>query len=106
MLNPPVIGKIRGLLKANLVFKDFSRSPVYSSTFQACANPVETYMQLSRRKSSEHPLLDLSICASIQDGWKHIIEGILEKSLKIKSALESTGKSFHCLEVLEFYFFQ
>ena len=26
------------LFKANLIFKDFSR-PVYSSTFQACANP-------------------------------------------------------------------
>ena len=29
------------LFKANLIFKDFSDSPVYSSTFQACANPVE-----------------------------------------------------------------
>ena len=27
------------LFKANLVFKDFSDSPVYTSTFQACANP-------------------------------------------------------------------
>ena len=51
MLNSPVNGKIQGLFKAFVcVFKDFSRqirfsrtfqdSPVYSSTFQACANPV------------------------------------------------------------------
>ena len=51
MLNPPVNGKIHGLFsrllsvlpvpfKANLVFKDFQDSPVYSSTFQACKNPV------------------------------------------------------------------
>ena len=30
------------------------------------------------------------------------IQGFLEKSLKIKSALKSTGKSLQCLE---FYFF-
>ena len=29
------------LFKANLIFKDFSNSPVYSSTFQACANPEQ-----------------------------------------------------------------
>ena len=28
------------LFKANFIFKDFQDSPVYSSTFQACANPV------------------------------------------------------------------
>ena len=28
------------LFKANLIFKDFQDSPVYSSTFQACVNPV------------------------------------------------------------------
>ena len=28
------------LFKADLFFKDFSRSPLNSSTFQACANPV------------------------------------------------------------------
>ena len=28
------------LFKAYLMFKDFSRSPLNSSTFQACANPV------------------------------------------------------------------
>ena len=28
------------LFKANLIFMDFARHPVYSSTFQACANPV------------------------------------------------------------------
>ena len=27
------------LFKANLIFKDFQDSPVYSSTFQACENP-------------------------------------------------------------------
>ena len=27
------------LLKANFIFKDIQDSPVYSSTFQACANP-------------------------------------------------------------------
>ena len=48
VLNPPVNGHIQGLFKAfecfpvlfkaNLIFKDFQDSPVYSSTFQACAN--------------------------------------------------------------------
>ena len=42
VLNPPVNGKIQGLFKANLIFKTFQDSPVYSSTFQACANPVKT----------------------------------------------------------------
>ena len=28
------------LFKANLTFKDYKDSPVYSSTFQACVNPV------------------------------------------------------------------
>ena len=51
MLNPPVNGKIQGLFKAfecfqvtfkaNLIFKDFEDSPVYLSTFKACANPVD-----------------------------------------------------------------
>ena len=27
------------LFKANFIFKDFEDSPVYSSTFQACADP-------------------------------------------------------------------
>ena len=27
------------LFKVNLIFKDFQDSPVYSSTFQACADP-------------------------------------------------------------------
>ena len=27
------------LFKANFIFMDFQDSPVYSSTFQACANP-------------------------------------------------------------------
>ena len=50
-LNPPANGKIQGLFKAfEHFFKYFSRqilfsrtfqdSTVYSSTFQACANPV------------------------------------------------------------------
>ena len=48
-MNPSVNGKIQGLFKA-FEFKYFSRqslfsrtfqdSPVYSSTFQACVNPV------------------------------------------------------------------
>ena len=29
------------LFKVNFIFKDFQDSPVYSSTFQACANPVK-----------------------------------------------------------------
>ena len=33
------------------------------------------------------------------------IEGFLEKSLKIKSALKSTGESLMPLKVLEFYYF-
>ena len=31
------------LFKVNVIFKDFQDSPVYSSTFQACANPVRLY---------------------------------------------------------------
>ena len=48
VLNPPVNGKSKDfsrplhvfqvLFKANLIFKDFQDSLVYSSTFQACAN--------------------------------------------------------------------
>ena len=34
-----------------------------------------------------------------------ILEGFLEKSMKIKSALKSTGKSLKRFEVLEFYYF-
>ena len=33
------------------------------------------------------------------------LEGFLEKSFKIKSAMKSTGKSLKSLEVLEFYYF-
>ena len=47
--NPPVNGKIQGLFKALecfsrqiLISRTFQDSPVYSSTFQACANPVKT----------------------------------------------------------------
>ena len=29
------------LFKADFIFKDFSKSPLNSSTYQACANPVE-----------------------------------------------------------------
>ena len=46
MLNPPVNGKIQGLFKAFECFSstlrgkfNFQDKPVYSSTFQACANP-------------------------------------------------------------------
>ena len=39
VLNPPVNGKIQGLFKANLFSMTFQDSIVYSSTFQACANP-------------------------------------------------------------------
>ena len=51
-LNPPVNGKIQGLFKAfecfsstfqgkvNFKKRTFQDSPVYSSTSQACANPV------------------------------------------------------------------
>ena len=40
-LNPPVNGKIQGLFKAFECFsRSFQDSPVYSSTLQACANPV------------------------------------------------------------------
>ena len=51
LLDPPVNGKIQGLfkalsvlqvlVKANFIFIDFQESPVYSSTFQACGNPVK-----------------------------------------------------------------
>ena len=40
LLNPSVNGKIQGLFKAFECFSStFQDSPVYSSTFQACANP-------------------------------------------------------------------
>ena len=49
MLNSPVNGKIQGLsrplsvfqvlFKANVFSRTFRDSPIYSSTFQACANP-------------------------------------------------------------------
>ena len=49
MLNPTVNGKIQGLFKAFECFPStfqgkfyFQDTPVYSSTFQACANPVLT----------------------------------------------------------------
>ena len=48
LLNPSVDGKIQGLLKA---FECFSRTfqdrPVYSSTFQACANPDRVHLAMS-----------------------------------------------------------
>ena len=47
VLNPPVNGKIQGLFKAFECFSstfqgkfNFQDSPIYSSNFQACANPV------------------------------------------------------------------
>ena len=46
MLNPLVNGQFQGLFKAyvlfkaNLIFKDFQDSSVYSSNFQARGNPV------------------------------------------------------------------
>ena len=50
VLNPPVNGKIQGLFwtlsvflelfKAYLILRTFQDSLLYSSTFQACANPV------------------------------------------------------------------
>ena len=65
MLNPPVNGKIQGLFqsflcfqvlfKENLYFKEFSSNPVYSSTFQACANPEELHHANSH--SSKLPLI-------------------------------------------------
>ena len=55
MLNPPVNGKIQGLLdafqvlfKANLFSRTFQDSSVYISTFQACANPEHTKYYGSR----------------------------------------------------------
>ena len=47
VLNPTINGKIQGLFNAFECFSstfqgkfNFQDSPVYSSTFQACANPV------------------------------------------------------------------
>ena len=34
------LGVFQVLFRANLIFKDFSRQHVYSSTFQACVNPA------------------------------------------------------------------
>ena len=31
------------LFDANIIFKDFQDSPEYSSTFQACVNPVDCF---------------------------------------------------------------
>ena len=36
------------LFKENFIFKDFQDSPVYSSSFQACANPGEELLVLFR----------------------------------------------------------
>ena len=51
MFNPPVNSKIQGLFNAfecilstfqgKCNFQGLLKSPVYSSTFQACVNPVE-----------------------------------------------------------------
>ena len=38
------------LFKANLIFKDFQDSPVYSSTFQACAK-VQRYFKKMKKTS-------------------------------------------------------
>ena len=61
MLNPLTNGKIQGLFKAYGCFsstfqgtifsRTFQDSPVYSSTFQACANPVQ-YMSIIREAAS------------------------------------------------------
>ena len=52
LLNPPVNGKFKDfswplslfqvLFKVNFIFKAFQASPVYSSTFQGCANSETT----------------------------------------------------------------
>ena len=36
---PRPLSVFQELFKANLIFKDFEDSPVYSSTFQACVSP-------------------------------------------------------------------
>ena len=44
------------LLKADLIFKDFSRSLLNSSTFQACANPVLTLLRLLPKEQCDQGL--------------------------------------------------
>ena len=39
------------LFKANFIFRTFQDSPVYSSTFQACTNPVDYEMQQAPKSS-------------------------------------------------------
>ena len=70
MLNPPVNGKIQGLFKAFECFsstfqgkfnfpRTFEDSAVYSSTFQACANP-DKGLNLSKIKVYNHQYCALS----------------------------------------------
>ena len=60
VFNPPVNVKIQGLFKAFQIFlkyfskqikfsRTFQDSPVYSSTFQACANPVILQPKMNRK---------------------------------------------------------
>ena len=76
MLNPPVNDKIEGLFKAfcvfqvlfkaNLIFKVFQDSPVNSSTFQACANPVIPHVpQEQPRSLKPNQFLILSLCLTL-----------------------------------------
>ena len=71
LLNPPVNGKIQGLLKAFECFsstfsrqilfsRTFQDSPVYSSNFQVCANPVIEIRQAFRFRVLNQKLVFLN----------------------------------------------
>ena len=42
------------LFDANIIFKNYQDSPVYSSTFQACVNPVDCFPEINARNIKYH----------------------------------------------------
>ena len=49
------------LFKANLISRTFQDSPVYSSTLQACANPIEVIKLFFTLNSTEHETCHFNI---------------------------------------------
>ena len=96
-MNSPVNGKIQGLFKAfECLFKYFSRhirfsrtfqdSPVYSSTFQACANPV---CKLFEPRSGQADQNCLTLIEFLKEFFKKVdfekIQPIIKKHAKLTS---------------------
>ena len=50
------------LFKANLIFKDFQDSPVYSRSFQACENPVSRVGPVNEREYCKKNSLQEILC--------------------------------------------